>query len=347
MTLRMSAAILIGMVVMPVSGFTDDAPAPPVPAPQFHYFMRIPHSALSCAQEAQALAGRFAKATSLTVLQANCVGSPVLKADGKSYVLDSLDLVYSADAEVTPYTATVGGTMYPQFPSNFTGAYYSTFAACVADLGAQSALYESATGLAAVAASCAPEPMGNGAQYSLSIDGFGQPTEELQAFQLELDGTPVAAFRKASLDLIVRSGGQIARIADGGVLYYAVPTNPAVSHLSIAIFDSVQQCGAEMVEARKIFAGASALPVVVACLPTINDLGGQALEVVYIGNAVVNNDFGMQAPKYYSYAECAADRARELQAIQAQEGIVLGGICDADDLAGSGEWVLDVFSKDP
>jgi hypothetical protein len=332
-----SNSILLRLILTAVSATAATAPQPQ------HYFVRIPQSQMGCQEEAKAMASRFTRATSLRVIEAKCVDTVQLPAEGKTYPLYSLDLTYLAPSALTPEGAVFGDGEYSANPRNSTGAY-RTFDECLADLPTQSTVFETQTRLRVVTATCEPARIMLDPSYVLRIESFGAPAKRLYTVAFDFYGQADADFRAKAADLVTQSGGTLARIWANNILYYAKLPVP-VRYRRISSFAKASECEVQLDEMHSIFGNNGASHLIAGCLPVAGDLfkGWVSMEGVDDGGELIQSDFGLHAPKYYAFDECMRDRKRVLQdmAAQGRNGL-LGGICHADNFV-SHQIVLEIF----
>jgi hypothetical protein len=335
---------LVSSVARVASADDDQNP----PTRNYMYEIRIPQTAQTCEVEAANLATRISQVLSVTATGV-CHGTVDMPADGGTQKLYSLLVTYSSD-KLLPlgYTALLGGSDNDTdpTPSNLIGAY-PTWAACLADMPAQKANFETNTGLVAVAVTCEP---GNFADeqvsYVLQIDGFGKPAQTLYTHTVKFEGTPDAALLQQLNDIIVGLGAKIVQTNATAIFYYA-PNSIQLEQESLALFDDEASCTAQTSEAQLIFKSLGADDVVIRCLPSSTGDNKPViywLEVVHVGGAIANGDFGYNSVKYYSFAECMADRDFVVKKNVDAGMPVVGGICHQDD--SNQTFVLELYSSD-
>jgi hypothetical protein len=321
----------------------------------YHYFARIPQTQLSCKDEANALAARFTAATQIAVTAATCTDQPTLTAEGQSYQLYSLDLTYQVLPENVPsqYTAILGDAQNYGI-ANRGNAYYDTYAACLADIAAQSTMYAAQTQLSAVAAYCVAETDLDTAQYSMKLESFGTPAARLYGLDIQSDqefSDPIAApgtnsskpFYQAVVGLLLESGAKITRSTDTMVAYYAA-TEAAVSQTELGYFDNADECTAQLPQVHALFIATGATDVYQVCQPLSDDANAKtvSLQVAYNSFDMVESDEGYNSQNYYSFQECMNDSARAFAAASQTMQKALGGLCIPDEMH-EGQYVFEVF----
>ncbi|MGK5085703.1 hypothetical protein WDW37_20635 [Bdellovibrionota bacterium FG-1] len=322
-------------------GLTSLAAAPS----EFHYWVRVPQSTLSCGDEAVALGARFAQATSKKVTQAKCVGVNNLPAEGKTYPLYSIDLTYlSNDWSLVPTSAVFGEGDHSVIPHDSVGAY-ATYESCREDLAAQSALFEAQTGLKTVSARCEPSRDSYSHSYVLTIDGFGKPAAWLRSFEFDFEGEADSEFRDQGTRLLIQHGAVFARTWGNQVLYYAKNDVP-VRHRNLYVFKEASECLSQLNDAQSIFIHSGAPSVFTRCLAVTHGVynGYLSLEVIDDSGRTISTSMGATSPRYYSFTECMTDRQRLVDAAVARGIFALGGLCYQDPFSDRGEFVFDLYS---
>ncbi|MCM2279465.1 MAG: hypothetical protein NDJ89_15425 [Oligoflexia bacterium] len=267
--------------------------------PKQEYWVRVPATARSCEEEAEALARRFEAATGQAVKSRECLDVVTARFDDRAYVLYSLLLTYEARVPLPLYRARLGASF--GFGGRDSGAYGS-YEQCLADLSAQAALFERAAGLSALAGECAPSPA-YGQGYLLSIEGPGVPARKLQGFNPLYED---AVLQSEIEGLLVARGAQVARSTPGAILYYSGEALNLRQEYH-GYFRDRSQCELQEPELRKILAVAGGTDAIIHCAGA-----GPGSPTTLFGLAVASRWINRitSAVTYYSFDECMKDRAR-------------------------------------
>lgn len=164
------------------------------------YWVRIPATSLTCQEEAGVLAKRFANATRFTVKSSVCRGVIDSRINGERIRLYSLLLAYESTGKPSLYRAPIGGST-KQWSSESGMSGYTKYSDCLEQIPLQSDLFVWNTGLTVVAAYCEPVHVLSSTNYTLNIEGFGDPKATLGSFSFNayqpLDGADSALFQDA------------------------------------------------------------------------------------------------------------------------------------------------------
>jgi hypothetical protein len=337
--LKISFLLSASLLILSVTALADQS---------FQYWVRIPATQNTCEAEATALGSRFAAATGKTVTAAQCQDVVHFTADGKDQTLYSLLVTYTATDALAPFTAVLGTDPLGTYTGSTTGAY-STYSDCLADMAPQGSNYTKYTSLSVVSESCLPSNADS--TYLLSIDGFGAPAKNLYVFLLDFQGTKNAELVTDAAAMLQTAGAGIVKQDDAKVFYYAVYPI-MVEHDSIGDFASVDDCNAQFVRAGQIFANAGDTQAVLKCMGiqvgTTTPVTVNSLEVIHMGGAMVNSDYGAHSAQYFSLKECMTDEDRLLGTYNPSHPAFdnpqfLGGLCVQDFM--NGNYRLFQFSK--
>ncbi|HEX4923379.1 MAG TPA: hypothetical protein VFV50_04805 [Bdellovibrionales bacterium] len=290
------------------------------------YWVRVPSTQNSCAEEARLLSERFTQATRARVASSECRGEVAFVADGRSHKVYSLSVSYESLAPMIPHSAKFGEGYAPS-TGNGRGAY-ATYVECLGDLGAQRQKFEEQTRLTAVAAFCAPAAVGHPVTYVLQIDGFGKPAKSLFVYRHPFMSRPDARFDDAAGRLLAAGGAVLVRQSGEQRFYYSEYFVPVRRQIA-GFFPSVDACMAQQPEIHAMLESLS----VHHFSGCVQGAKSTTLELIRLGHEMIGSDLGIGSPHYYSLEECMADRTRAKSAFAARNlnRPALAAICRVND----------------
>jgi hypothetical protein len=150
------------------------------------YWVRVPATRFTCQEEASFLAQRFTEATRIPVKTSICRGVVQAKFDGVPVKLYSLLLNFDLKDKVDMYRVAVGGYS-DTFQADTKLGGYSKYEECLNQIPVQSDFFVRNTGLSVASAYCEPMNYLGTHQYTLNIEGFGQPKSRIFLFNLSLN----------------------------------------------------------------------------------------------------------------------------------------------------------------
>lgn len=282
------------------------------------YLVRVPGGNFSCDQAAQNLAVAFARALpTATNIVGKCASDSTFSEAGKSYHTYTLTVDYSATTLVPFYQAALTrNSMWDITP------VYTNYADCLADIAPQSDLFQRATGLPVLAASCAltqTRDMG----YSLTLDAIGTPVRYLQQMEDHVaavgestEQDPV--WKKAIIEDLIADGAMIAKNFGSTTYYYA---RQAINYSSdvLVSFSQLNLCTSQLDEAKKIIAATGAKNGTIDC-----NRQGVSVFMRVRGNfssQSLGNDYGSRSPLFHDLAECLQNRDQVVSENQAVAGL--------------------------
>jgi hypothetical protein len=311
-----------------------------------HYWVRIPQTSQSCAEEAAALGTRFAKATGLKVTASNCAGVSSVQVDQLNYTLYSLNVDYLAESSIQTYIANFGladendGTL----PTDHQGVF-ATLSDCQSAMSAQIAIFEKQTGTSLLSARCELGTWGLSQAFVLVLEGFGSPDRTLQVADFGTEGGAGLALQAGVNDLITRAHGVVAGNWSHFVFYYANHQLP-VRYLWLGYFTDTE-CHSQLKAAQEIFKNMETpADAVVQCISSGQDGATTSLDAMYVSRTLVLGDFGARSQPYYSFTECMSNLERTLEEVNSQGGPdPLGAIC-TEDVLNKGQYLVVLFDSE-
>ncbi len=306
------------------------------------YWVRLPESPEGCAQAAENVALRFARATGTSEVKGECRGVVELTAEGEVHRLFSVIVSYPSATELRPNSVVFGRAQFGSQPSRAAGVFPS-YRSCLDQIPAQSAIYEEETGLEAVAAFCFPAGLRLGpdgksslTNYALQIDGFGKTASRLRVFDAGARGGMGDRGLAQAASIVQRLGARVALLQGTHIFYYS-EQGLSMSLESLAHFSRQNECEVQKDEAESILRKLGSREVLVNC---VNSDSSWSLMALREKVSMFSRDFGASAPKYYTFDECLSDRSRVL----GREGgyrAPLGAICRSDSF--SDFYVMELF----
>lgn len=326
-----SIVLTLGFVAFTTPAFAS------APLQSFQYWVRVPANSSSCEEVAAQVGNRFEASTHLSGVEKICRGVVKANFDGVAVNLYSILINYKAENPAELYTASLGGLSDLGAPSPETGSY-PTYAECAAALEDQSAKYEHATDLQAVAAYCVPRH-GYRNGYTLNVDGFGRPKKRLGIFHPAFSADD-SAFLGQVQAYLAANGAEIVRTKDDAFLYYA-ERSVSFRQQNFGFFHDLSQCETQIEVAATIFrsSGSKSEPLI-RCAG--ESAAGGSVEL----NGIAAGGYYLSAqtaePRYFSFDECMQDRSRVLQT-GFFYGTRVGAICSDDLGGGNGQFAMQVY----
>ncbi len=311
-----------------------------------HYWVRIPQTSQSCAEEAAALGARFAKTTGLKVMASKCAGVSSVQVDQLNYTLYSLNVDYMAESPIQTYIANLGlaDVIAGNLPTDHQGIF-ATLSDCQSATSAQVAIFEKQTGTPLLSARCELGTWGMSQAFVLVLEGFGSPDKTLQVADFGTEGGSGLALQSGVNDLITRADGVVAGNWSHFVFYYARRQLP-MKFLRLGDLTDTE-CHSQLGAAQEIFKSMETpADAVVQCISSGQDNGATALEAAYVSQPMVLGDFGSRSAPYYSFTECMSNLDRTLEEVSSQGGVApLGAIC-TEDILNKGQYLVVLFDSE-
>jgi|GEM_PF-3679737 len=306
------------------------------------YWVRVPATRFTCQEEASFLAQRFTEATRIPVKTSVCRGVVHAKFDGALVTLYSLLLNFDLKDKVDLYRASIGGYS-DAFQADTKLGVYSKYEECLAQIPLQADLYARNTGLSVAAAYCEPMNYLGSYQYTLNVEGFGQPKARLFLFNLSLnyfnDGFDVALHQEV-LGFLKSFGAEIVRTV-GSVSYYYMRDDINFNQYIFGTFKNNNECVEQEETATSILNAFGVSRSIVHC---VEQSGNKeyALYSLTGGKRVFVNENRLLT-NYYSFSECMEDRARVLSS-GGYDKALAGAIC-REDVMTAGVYKMIVYSR--
>jgi hypothetical protein len=346
---------LLLLVALPALGTAR----PPIPAdgtqpppslfggPGAHKLTSYPDTEGNCTKTAQAMAARFGQLT----------GARIRDSQG-DYGRDGVgcDITIHYESPALLHIESTLGSADPFEGMPLPQSLYMSQADCEAALPAQIALFQSQTGLTPFAAYCYHEGdrsgMGPDLEYTLRIDGFGDPKAHVWVYDEVLDGgrqslpVDLAAQIQSRLNA---HGIAVAGVTVRGDLFGIVPTLHIVYYakqrLPIGPYPITvptdADCESLVPIAEDLFTRIGEPPLVTYCKPSV---AGVAYPQVMVWQVSDTHPGIRSAPrKYRSYAECEDARDGVIADFTRSGWAAFGAICWID----WGGVAMDVYGPTP
>lgn len=305
----------------------------------YEYSVRISASSQGCQAEANALAKAFVTFDSqLQNVTGTCLGTSTLKEDGKSYSLDSLSVQYDSakDQATEPFhvvldTNPLSGSLYSVYPK---------FQDCFADIESQKAVFQTATGMTAIAVSCEAISAAPDLGYRMIISGLGNSDVSIFQFtnnahnSVQTDATWMNLISKS----LTQKGALIAKQIQESYFYYA--TSPiSLSSQTLITTQAVSECEEQQLRAASLLKKLGANTVVITCHTTDNNTTLDIIDDLYMG---ASSDYGTGSPVFYDFNSCMT----ALQQLDKQDALhgdnTSVHFCAVSDMDAS-EYVIETF----
>lgn len=301
----------------------------------YQYWVRIPQTNRTCAEEANIMGDRFAQATRANgsvVTEKICRSVVTAPYDGAKNSLYSILITYKATREAWAYSALFGSMDFQSTPAN-TNGIYAKYSDCVAGLDAQATHYETETGLVAVAAFCQPSLMGD--TYTITVQGFGEPKRRLYVMKSAMTGEVNPELSQSMDHFLAGLDAHVVFRTETHYFYYRENYLELRQNM-FGDFSNPAECAAQVATVSNIYTLGKSKQQIVACLPwgkkmALNGLADGVMLSYFSGDAV-----------YYSFDECMQDRSRVMQANTGYYSNPLGAICK-EDYHAAGQYVMELY----
>ena len=302
------------------------------------YRVRVPASSLSCEEEAVSLGTHFSRTTGLRVKTAKCVDTIHLIENEKNFSIHSLLLTFLAPQTFHIEPALYGYLNGPH--EDDIGDYYgiySSYEACLSDLGNRTREFETHSGAKPVAAFCSRARVND--SFILQVDGFGSPKKKLRTFDAA-PGALLDAPRQQELQrFLTAHGASLVWMNFSRAFFYSkAPLD--LNRSKMLSFQETALCTSQLEDARKIIRHVTKTQPFVHCLPSVNTIPGRVdLFAGWSGNPIYGSR--MIPTRYLSATECLSDKTRVLKEIADQGQKPYGALCTRN-LSGE-EYVMEVY----
>lgn len=214
---------------------------------------------------------------------------------------------------------------------------YGDLADCRADVAAEAAYFEQATGLAPVVANCARLPYEREHPFFIRIDSFGEATMRpfhswslmvARPLGMDLDDLEAEIFQVLqSRDIDVRSVKIVRSIYGDTYISYYAEDRINFDFIDMAQIRTRAQCDEQLELMRNITHTRSLPPVVMFCADSGG--GGYVVQALYanIPERVLSNS----AERFTSYDTCMQERSTIMADYDVRNpGSVAGGLCTVE-----------------
>jgi hypothetical protein len=341
-----SLSILVCLATIPLFAKTIPSPATATTTYTFTYSTQLVGSSVDCSTAAQQLGQKFAVATQTNVVQAVCRNEQNLSADGQSYKVYTLGVVYTSTDPSQPYIATLGkrDLLNPVLTSQ-SSDLYPTLASCLNDIGPQTQDFEAHTGLSAVSSTCVVGETDVGpTEYYLKIEGFdqsrgqqAQPKEYIFTFA-PFSYNKLRTLRQMEVaNYISTFGAEIVKQGVGVFVYYKANGPVPVSVENLGHFANADDCRSQVDNAHAILTKAGSSKLLIWC-------DDNFLSVTHDGTYNISTFPHQLQTRYDSLGQCIADMPFVLS--DARNADELGAIC-ALNMYDSSFYTMSLYHKGP
>jgi len=297
---------------------------------KFTYYTRVAAVGKSCAEEATLLASRFKQQSKVENVTAACAAESTIEDKKIKYPIYSLTLTYFSKLQSPLHTVKISAADSFNRPNGADGLF-TRYTECLAAIPEQSAAYEAKTNLKVLNASCERGSYSGSKKFVIAIDGVGTSKINLYGIKLspyfKYDNTLRAKFRS----MLAKSGVEVVLEKNASLLYYSEWPASFQTQL-LGGFNPPQLCLDQIEQIKVALKQNGNESAEVSCLPFKNTESESLNLVLFqtdyypISEAYVANPIS-----YYSFKECADDKARVFDSIKVATGKgPLFGLCDTD-----------------